>query len=68
MKGGGRQLHKQAGAILIAFELVRKKDAPKIPAGLMEPKLKSCAVDLAMYGLRDLVMAKTPGESYASFV
>lgn len=46
----------------MAFELVRKKDAPKIPAQSIRPRLKSCALDIALYGLRDLIMSKTAGE------
>lgn len=63
LKGGGEQLHLQAGAILVAFELVRKKDAVKIPAQSIRPNLKSCSIDISLYGLRDLIMSKTSGKT-----
>lgn len=64
LKGGGGQLHVRAGDILVAFELVRKKDAPKIPAQPIRPNLKSSTISIALYGLRDMVMSKTSGKVF----
>lgn len=56
---GGKELQSRAGDILVAFELLRKKDAAKIPAAPMRPDLMHCSINIAVAGLRDLVMSKT---------
>lgn len=58
---GGKELHSRAGDILVAFELLRKKDAAKIPASPMRPNLMQCSLNIAVAGLRDLIMSKTQG-------